>query len=141
MKIFRGPPPGGRKNRVHAPDRHASFPYLHASFKVGLSGAGEVGHTKGEHFMETDYLTSVKQYGKIDWKDEDELLGTLIAAAKETLSAAGVPDTTDSALYRLAVSRLAMHYYENREEIGTSSSTVPMGMNWMIEHLRLGNEN
>lgn len=91
--------------------------------------------------METDYLTSVKQYGKIDWNDEDELIKMLIDAARETLAAAGVPSTADSALYRLAVQRLVMHYYENREEIGTSSTTVPMGMNWMIEHLRLGNEN
>ena len=65
--------------------------------------------------MGKDYLTSVKQYGKIEWDDEDDLIKQLINA----------------------VQRLAMHYYENREEIG-GSSVMPMGMNWMIEHLRLG---
>jgi len=87
--------------------------------------------------MEKDYLTSVKQYGKIDWNDEDDLIKQLIGAAQDTLEASGVPRDTDKDLYRLAVQRLAMHYYENREEIG-SSSVIPMGMNWMIEHLRLG---
>lgn len=87
--------------------------------------------------MEKDYLTSVKQYGKIDWDDEDDLIKQLIGAAQDTLEASGVPRDTDKDLYRLAVQRLAMHYYENREEIG-SSSVIPMGMNWMIEHLRLG---
>ena len=43
--------PGGRKNHACAPDRRPSFPYLHASFKVGLSGAGEVGHSKGMKSM------------------------------------------------------------------------------------------
>lgn len=87
--------------------------------------------------MEKDYLTYVKQYGKIDWNDEDDLIKQLIGAAQDTLEASGVPRDTDKDLYRLAVQRLAMHYYENREEIG-SSSVIPMGMNWMIEHLRLG---
>lgn len=90
--------------------------------------------------MEADYLTSVKQYGKIDWNDEDELIKTLIEAAKETLLAAGIPKDRDSALYRLAVQRLAMHYYENREEVSGMTSVIPMGMNWMIEHLRLGDD-
>ena len=87
--------------------------------------------------MEKDYLTYVKQYGKIDWNDEDDLIKQLIGAAQDTLEASGVPRDTDKDLHRLAVQRLAMHYYENREEIG-SSSVIPMGMNWMIEHLRLG---
>lgn len=84
-----------------------------------------------------DYLESVKQYGKIEWDDEDDLLKHLINAAQDTLEAAGIPRDIDKDLYRLAVQRLAMHYYENREEIG-GSSVMPMGMNWMIEHLRLG---
>ena len=87
--------------------------------------------------MGKDYLTSVKQYGKIERDDEDDLLKQLINAAQDTLEAAGIPRDTDKDLYRLAVQRLAMHYYENREEIG-GSSVMPMGMNWMIEHLRLG---
>lgn len=85
-------------------------------------------------------LISVKEYGKIEWEDEDELLIELTTAAKDTLESAGVKRDTDSALYRLAVSRLAMHYYENREEIG-GGNAIPMGMNWMIEHLRLNDDN
>ena len=57
-------------------------------------------------------------------------------AIAETLAKAGIANTADSPLYRLAVTRLALHYYENREEVG-GSQPMPMGMNWMIEHLRL----
>ncbi len=87
--------------------------------------------------METDYLKTLKQFGKIDWDDEDDLLLLFLEAARDTLAAAGVPRENDTALYRLAVYRLAMHYYENREEIGAVDTSIPMGMSWMVEHLRL----
>lgn len=83
-----------------------------------------------------DFLGRLKLYGKIDYEDEDEMLIELIGAAMDTLEAAGVSKDNKTGLYKLAVQRLALHYYENREEVG-SGHPMPMGMNWMVEHLRL----
>lgn len=85
-----------------------------------------------------DLLDKIKQYGKLEYSDEDDLIIGLIGAAMDTLENAGVSRESDSDLYILAVERLALHYYENREEVG-GGQPVPMGMNWMIEHLRLNN--
>lgn len=82
-------------------------------------------------------LNRIKIYGKISGNEEDELILQLIEAAKDTLNASGVPRDSDSELYSLAIERLVMHYYENREEIGANQQ-VPMGMNWMINHLKYG---
>ncbi len=86
-----------------------------------------------------DYVKAVKQYGKIDGDDEDSLIASEIAAAKETLRRTGVPEQNENALYALAAVRLALHYHENREEVGVGSK-MPMGMDWMIEHLRHGDD-
>lgn len=83
-------------------------------------------------------LERVKQYGKLEYSDEDELIIGLINAAIDTLEATGVSRESESELYILAVERLALHYYENREEVG-GGQPIPMGMNWMITHLRLKN--
>lgn len=85
-----------------------------------------------------DLLDKIKQYGKLEYSDEDDLIIGLIGAAMDTLENAGVSRESDSDLYILAVERLALHYYENREEVG-GGQPVPMGVNWMIEHLRLNN--
>ena len=85
-----------------------------------------------------DLIDKIKQYGKLEYSDEDDLIIGLIGAAMDTLENAGVSRESDSDLYILAVERLALHYYENREEVG-GGQPVPMGMNWMIEHLRLNN--
>lgn len=86
--------------------------------------------------MRSKLLEQFKEYGKLEFYEDDAVILWLIDAAAETLRHAGIPDTSESPLYRLAVTRLALHYYENREEIG-GSSEMPMGMNWMIEQLRL----
>lgn len=89
--------------------------------------------------MAEEILKKLKMYGKLEFfDDEDELLMDLINAAIDSLEAAGVSRTSDSDLYRLAVERLALHYYENREEVG-SGQTIPYGLKWMITHLRLKN--
>ena len=87
-----------------------------------------------------DFLDGVKAYGRIEFDDDDELLLELLEAAMETLKRAGVPKDVDSPLYRLAVKRLTLHYYENPEEVTTHAAQVPMGMSWMIEQLRNDDE-
>lgn len=86
-----------------------------------------------------DYVKAVKQYGKIDGDDEDSLIASEIDAAKETLRRTGIPEQSENALYALAAVRLALHYHENREEIGVGGK-MPMGIDWMIEHLRHGDD-
>ena len=87
-----------------------------------------------------DLLEKLKSYDKIEHEADDELLLLVLDAAMETLKDSGVPDGKCSALYQLAVIRLALHYYEHREELESAMQTVPMGMNWMVEHLRSGSE-
>lgn len=81
-------------------------------------------------------LDYVKKHSRIDFDWDDDLLELYIGAAIETLKAAGCPERRDSSLYMLAVVRLTGHYYEHPEEVGANQS-IPMGLNWMIEHLRL----
>ena len=83
-------------------------------------------------------LDAVKLFGKIDGNEEDTLILSLIGAAKDTLEASGVPRDMDCDLYAIAVERLVMHYYDNREEVGNNLNVMPMGVTWMIEHLRSG---
>lgn len=89
-------------------------------------------------FKAEDLLDRLKQYGKLEYSDEDDLIIGLIGAAMDTLENAGVSRESTSDLYVLAVERLALHYYENREEVG-GGQPMPMGMDWMITHLRLNN--
>ena len=90
-------------------------------------------------------LEGVKSNGKIPWDTEDDLIVLMINAARETLEMAGIPRDTINGqyheLYVLAVQRLAMHYYTQREETGSGQQTVPMGLSWMIEHLRLSDDD
>ncbi len=86
--------------------------------------------------MRVRIMAQFKEYAKLEFYEDDTVILWMIDAAAETLAKAGIANTADSPLYRLAVTRLALHYYENREEVG-GSQPMPMGMNWMIEHLRL----
>lgn len=84
-------------------------------------------------------LEQFKHYGKIESEAEDEtVLIPLLEAAMETLWRSGVPEDTDTPLFRLAVCRMALHYYEFPEEAANTAGQMPMGLNWMIEQLRYG---
>lgn len=77
----------------------------------------------------------VKKYGRIEHDFEDEVLAVCIDAAVNCLNIAGVSEDTEVELYKLAVARLALHYYENRGEL-SNTKIIPMGMDTMIEQLR-----
>ena len=72
---------------------------------------------------------------------ENALIGALIAAAKTYLSGAGVtePEETDD-LYNLAVWSLTLHYYDNRNDVG-SESPLPVGLRPILTQLKLANGN
>ena len=87
-----------------------------------------------------DLLERLKGYDKVEYDTDDEILLLVLDAAIDTLQRSGIPKGEESPLYQLAVLRLALHYYEHREELTTVNHTVPMGMNWMIDHLRYGGD-
>ncbi|GIP17769.1 hypothetical protein J40TS1_34110 [Paenibacillus montaniterrae] len=58
-------------------------------------------------------LQHVKDYLRIDTDDEDEMLEIMLAAAKESLEQAGVPES-EKALYKVAVFLHVSMHYENR---------------------------
>lgn len=78
-------------------------------------------------------VDEVKKFGKIEY-DDDENVELCMNSAVDMLVSAGVtPRETN--LYKMAVCRLALHYYENREEL-SNFNQMPFGINTMIEQLR-----
>lgn len=68
-------------------------------------------------------LTDVKTYCRIDGDAEDDLLRSLIQAAKAYLEGAGVSDPdTDVPLYGLCVKAIVLDYYDRR---GLTQRPVP----------------
>lgn len=68
-------------------------------------------------------LESVKGYCRIDGDEENELLLSLVDAAKDYLDAAGVSEPEeDNPLYLLAVKAMVLHFYDHR---GMTESTKP----------------
>lgn len=79
-------------------------------------------------------IEDVKSFGKIEYDGDDENVQLCLSSAIEMLKAAGV-EPRESALYKMAVCRAALHYYENREEL-SNFNKVPYGLDTMIEQLR-----
>lgn len=83
-------------------------------------------------------LTAVKSYCRIDGSEEDALLLELIAAAREYLDGAGVPDPeADNPLYSLAVKALVLAYYDHRGTTEAVSVSAIPGMDNVIVQLKL----
>lgn len=83
-------------------------------------------------------LESVKHYCRIDGDEEDDLLLSLIDAAKAYLESAGVSEPEeDDPRYLLAVKAMVLHFYDYR---GLTESTAPSaipGMQNMVTQLKL----
>ena len=66
-------------------------------------------------------LEEVKQYLKVDYEEEDDLISSLVGAAHKYLVNAGISkDSIDNnqELYKLAMKLLIAHWYEKREITG-----------------------
>ncbi|MFC0188230.1 head-tail connector protein [Fictibacillus aquaticus] len=64
----------------------------------------------------------VKQFLRIDGSEDDMLLTSLIAAAKEYVkNATGLTVDEENELQILAVTMLVTHWYENREPLGQAN--------------------
>lgn len=83
-------------------------------------------------------LAAVKSYCRIDWDTEDELLTALVAAAKDYLDGAGVPEPeADNPMYALAVKAMVLEFYDHRGQTeSVSLSSIP-GMSNLIVQLKL----
>ena len=83
-------------------------------------------------------VADVKLYCRIDGDTEDDLLQSLIQAAKDYLGGAGIADpAADDQRYALAVKALVLHYYDYR---GLTESPAPSdipGIRNLIVQLKL----
>lgn len=83
-------------------------------------------------------LAAVKSYCRIDWDTEDELLTALVAAAKEYLDGAGVPEPeADNPMYALAVKAMVLEFYDHRGQTESVSLSAIPGMSNLIVQLKL----
>lgn len=83
-------------------------------------------------------LAAVKSYCRIDWDTEDELLATLVLAAKDYLDGAGVPEPeADNPMYALAVKAMVLDLYDHRGQTESVSLSAIPGMANIIVQLKL----
>ena len=91
---------------------------------------------------EENLLSHVKQYLRIDGDYDNDMLSLLISSAKEYLANAGVKEQANE-LYKLAITMLVTHWYEERQQSvdGRSSRVIEMGLQTIILQLRVGETN
>lgn len=82
-------------------------------------------------------LEEVKTYCRIDGDLEDGLLQSLLQAAKDYLTGAGIKEPDDSARYRLAALALVLHYYDYRGLTEAPMPTAIPGIRNLINQLKL----
>lgn len=86
-------------------------------------------------------LENIKGYLRIDGDYDDQLLETLIYSAENYLLGAGVKKRDDH-LYKIAITMLVTHWYENREQVtGSTPKNMPMGLKAIILQMGLGEVN
>lgn len=86
-------------------------------------------------------VTEVKLYCRIDGDAEDDLLQTLIEAAKSYLAGAGIADpAADDQRYALAVKALVLHYYDYRGLTESPAPSAIPGIRNLIIQLKLDAE-
>lgn len=83
-------------------------------------------------------LAAVKSYCRIDGDTEDELLLTLMEAAKDYLDGAGVPEPeADTPMYALAVKAMVLELYDHRGQTESAQLSAIPGMSNIITQLKL----
>lgn len=81
---------------------------------------------------------AVKSYCRIDGTEEDELVASLIDAAKGYLDGAGIPEPeADDPRYLLCVKAMVLEFYDHRGMTeGVTPSAIP-GLSNMVVQLKL----
>lgn len=81
-------------------------------------------------------LAACKHYMRVDGEDDDELIRSLMQAAGEYLSGAGIEKPEEpSPLYTLALHSLTLHYYDHRDAVG-GEAPFPTGLRPIINQLK-----
>ncbi len=82
-------------------------------------------------------LSDVKEYLKINYYDEDELINALIKTAKQLIKdTTGVSYNEADEVYKLLIRYLAAHYYENRQAVGEKNMTeLPYTIQHLMAHI------
>ena len=78
-------------------------------------------------------LSTIKQYLKVDFDDDDELIRSMQKAAEDYLKNAGVTCSYESDLYQLAVLLLVTNWYENRNAVLTGM--VNSKLEYSLKHI------
>ena len=95
---------------------------------------------KDQAAAEAAALAACKTYMHVDGDDDDDLIAGLMAAAKEYLDGAGIPEPSeDSRLYTMAVHSLTLHYYDHRDAVG-GEAALPLGLRPIINQLKHSGE-
>lgn len=82
-------------------------------------------------------LEACKRYMRLEGKDEDDLVWTLMSAAQAYLERAGiVPERSPAAQYNLALWGLTLHYYDHRDAVDNEAA-FPLGLRPVITQLKL----
>lgn len=87
-------------------------------------------------------LEHVKEYLRITGDFDDNLVSLLINSAKDYLKNAGVEEQ-DTDLYKLAITMLVTHWYENRNQQTDSrtQTVMDLGIQTIILQLKAGGSN
>lgn len=87
-------------------------------------------------------LTTIKNYLKVDFNDDDYFICELQSAAEEYLTGAGVKANYNKSLYRLAILMLISHWYENRSIVfnGSGGDVLKYSLKNIIMQLQLDDE-
>lgn len=87
--------------------------------------------------LDSEKLTAVKTYMRIDGDADDAIIKALYSAAVLYLENAGIEEPKeDPSLYNLAVWSLTLHYYDHRDAVGNEAS-FPTGLRPIINQLKL----
>ena len=82
-------------------------------------------------------LSTIKQYLKVDFEDDDELILSMQKAAEAYMENAGVTCSYESDLYQLAILLLVTNWYENRNAVlvGTVSNKLEYSLKHILAQL------
>ena len=82
-------------------------------------------------------LSIIKQYLKVDFDDDNELILSMQKAAEAYMENAGVTCSYESDLYRLAILLLVTNWYENRNSVlvGTVSNKLVYSLKHILAQL------
>ena len=84
-------------------------------------------------------VADFKNYARIDYDDDDELIETLIEASKcYVQESTGKNYDENNSLYVLLIKILTLHFYENRQAISSNSvNEVPYSITNLLTHIQM----